>query len=69
MSTAAGARSERAVRWTPQAPQKCRVGDPGRFVLIEGSGGALGELEALSVNRHEEIACAARNRLACPAVA
>src|SRR5882724_90797 len=42
---------------------------PRAIVLIERSGGALGELEAVSANRHEEIACAARNRLACPAVA
>jgi hypothetical protein len=38
MSTALGARSERAVRWTPQASQKCRVGDPGRSFLLKDLG-------------------------------
>src|SRR5882724_12638588 len=38
MSTAVGARSERAVRWTPQASQKCRVGDPGRSFLLKDLG-------------------------------
>src|SRR5204863_5481318 len=46
---------------------------PGRrsraIILVEGSRGALGELEALCVNRHEKIAGATRNRLARPAVA
>src|SRR5580765_1553473 len=42
---------------------------PRAIVLVEGSGRALGELEALRLDRHEEIPCAARNRLARPAVA
>src|SRR5207247_1448046 len=42
---------------------------PRAILLIEGSRRALGELEALCFNRHVEIACAARNRLARPAVA
>src|SRR6266540_2688091 len=42
---------------------------PRVILLIEGSRRALGELEALCFNRHVEIACAARNRLARPAVA
>src|SRR5438132_5593999 len=41
---------------------------PRAIIFIERFGSALRELEALSVNRHEKIACAARNRLACPAV-
>jgi len=42
---------------------------PGAIILVEGSGSAPGKLEALRVNGHEEIPCAARNRLARPAVA
>src|ERR1700722_14039124 len=42
---------------------------PRAIFLVEGSGGALGEQEALSVNRHEEIASASRNLLASKAVA
>ena len=41
---------------------------PRTIPLVERLGGALGELERLSVNRHEEIACAARNHLARPTV-
>src|SRR5437870_11403924 len=41
-----------------------------RMVLFsEGPRRAFGKLEGLSVNRHEEISCAARNHLARPAVA
>jgi hypothetical protein len=42
---------------------------PRAIIFIERSGSALGELEPLSVNRHEEIACAAGNHLARLAVA
>jgi hypothetical protein len=42
---------------------------PRAILLIEGSGSALGELEPLSVNRHEEIAGATRNHLARQTVA
>jgi len=49
------------------AEMPCRR--PGAIPLIERSGGALGELEALSVNRHEEIAGTSRNHLASKAVA
>jgi len=49
------------------AEMPCRR--PRAILLIEGSGGALGELEPVSVNSHEEIACAARYHLARPAVA
>jgi len=48
------------------AEMSCRR--PGAIILVEGSGGTLGELEALRVNRHEEIPCPARNRLARPAI-
>ena len=44
-------------------------GRPCAILLVEGFWGALGELEGSSVNRHEEIARAARNRLARPAIA
>ena len=38
-------------------------------LFIEGPRGAFGKLEGLSVNRHEEISCAARNHLARQTVA
>src|SRR5258708_5081782 len=41
---------------------------PRMVLFIEGPRGAFGKLEALSVNRHEEISCAARNHLAGRAV-
>src|SRR5262245_10990984 len=39
------------------------------ILLIEGSGGALSELESLGINRHKEIARASGYHLARPAVA